>query len=275
MNTRVVTTTSTTPERGITTTPARRAPRLAGVVGLYFAVTTVSAGLIGSVQPLLRVDPVIIELVQFGPTLGVLAVLLVWRGRWRPPSAVRPIPSPGVLTRLVAVAAVCAGLLGAVIGAYALLGEDVRYTRPGALTHSFWLIAAAQFLGACGEEFGWRGFLQPYLRTRYGVLTTGTTVGLLWGVWHVQVFAAGPAYAAAFLLSTIAMSVIMAVLLERARGGHLIIAGTFHAVVNLGLLLLMPEEDGDVTAMTVFAAACVLAALVVLGWAGARGRVRR
>lgn len=96
-----------------------------------------------------------------------------------------------MLAQLRTVAAICAGIFGTVLIAYALRGQDVSHTHPGALTHSFVLIAVAQFVGACGEEFGWRYFLTPYLRTRYGVLTTGTIVGVLWGLWHVQVFAVG------------------------------------------------------------------------------------
>ncbi|HEV7712320.1 MAG TPA: CPBP family intramembrane glutamic endopeptidase, partial [Asanoa sp.] len=234
-----------------------RAPRMAAVIGLFYAVTMVTAGLIGLGQPLLGVDPVIIELVQFAPALGVVAVLLVWR------PATRPGGSGPIAPQLLTVAALGAGIFGAVVAAYALLGEDVSYTHPGALTHSFALIAVAQFVGACGEEFGWRWFLTPYLRTRYGVLTTGTVVGLLWGVWHAQVFAVGPAYAVAFLISTIAMSIILTILLEGAGNHRLLVAGSFHAVVNLGLLLLLREESGDAVAMTTFAGACVLAAFVM------------
>ena len=34
------------------------------------------------------------------------------------------------------------------------------------------------------EELGWTGFAGPRLRMRYGVLTSGLIVGLLWGAWH-------------------------------------------------------------------------------------------
>ena len=39
----------------------------------------------------------------------------------------------------------------------------------------------------CGlfEELGWTGFAVPtLLRLRYGVLSTGLIVGVLWGAWH-------------------------------------------------------------------------------------------
>jgi membrane protease YdiL (CAAX protease family) len=36
------------------------------------------------------------------------------------------------------------------------------------------------------EELGWTGFAVPtLLRLRYGVLSTGLIVGVLWGAWHL------------------------------------------------------------------------------------------
>jgi membrane protease YdiL (CAAX protease family) len=34
------------------------------------------------------------------------------------------------------------------------------------------------------EELGWTGFAVPQLRLRYGVVSTGVTVGIVWGAWH-------------------------------------------------------------------------------------------
>lgn len=39
------------------------------------------------------------------------------------------------------------------------------------------------------EELGWTGFVLPRLRRRYGVLVTGLLMGLLWGAWHLPLFA--------------------------------------------------------------------------------------
>jgi len=39
------------------------------------------------------------------------------------------------------------------------------------------------------EELGWTGFALPRLRRRYGILTTGLVMGLLWGAWHFPLFA--------------------------------------------------------------------------------------
>jgi membrane protease YdiL (CAAX protease family) len=48
-------------------------------------------------------------------------------------------------------------------------------------------IAAGLMVGIF-EELGWTGFAVPRLRLRYGVLTTGLLVGLVWGAWHFLVF---------------------------------------------------------------------------------------
>ena len=53
---------------------------------------------------------------------------------------------------------------------------------------SFLLFGIAVGLGAgFFEELGWTGFAVPRLRRRYGVLTTGLIVGVLWGAWHFLV----------------------------------------------------------------------------------------
>ena len=47
---------------------------------------------------------------------------------------------------------------------------------------------AAGLMVGIFEELGWTGFAIPRLRLRYGVLTTGLIVGLLWGAWHFLLF---------------------------------------------------------------------------------------
>jgi membrane protease YdiL (CAAX protease family) len=39
------------------------------------------------------------------------------------------------------------------------------------------------------EEVGWTGFATPRLRLHHGVLGTGLFMGLLWGAWHLPLFA--------------------------------------------------------------------------------------
>jgi len=235
-------------------------PRVLGPIAVFYAVTMLGAGLLGQVQLATGINAQVIELVQFGPTLGVLAVLAFWRGR-RPSMALGLSVRPGLMARMAAIAVTSLVIFGLCLGFFAVMDRDVHYTHPGDLSAPVLLIVVAQFVGACGEEIGWRCFLQPFLQTRMGAVASSVVVGLLWGVWHVQVFAVGPAFAGAFLLATVAMSIFLAVLLREARGNNLLIAASFHTLINLGLLLLMDEENGSVPAMTTFAVACLVSLL--------------
>ena len=50
------------------------------------------------------------------------------------------------------------------------------------------------FIPALGEEYGWRGFLQPALIKRLGVLQGLTLTGIIWGLWHSPLILQGYNY---------------------------------------------------------------------------------
>lgn len=52
-----------------------------------------------------------------------------------------------------------------------------------ALPINFFLVFTAFF----GEEYGWRGFLQPLLQKRFGPRKGIIILGLLWGIWHLPI----------------------------------------------------------------------------------------
>ncbi len=245
-------------------TVRNRQPSLGLILLVYYLIASAGALLLGLIQPVLGVPEVVLQLTQFGPMLGVAAILLLWPRARRPALTVdlRLWPSK---PRLFLVSAVLiAGTFLAAWLWYVVTGHSVSFTSPASLSHPFWLIAIAQFVGAAGEEIGWRCFLQPTLQSRIGVFPASVVVGLLWGIWHVGVFAEGWAYASLFLLFAVSISVILAELLRDAKGGRLPLAAFYHAVVNLGLLLWFNEEDGSRLAMGSLAAACAIAAIVVL-----------
>ncbi|WP_328761365.1 CPBP family intramembrane glutamic endopeptidase [Streptomyces sp. NBC_00272] len=242
-----------------------------GAAGVFTAVAFVAAGALGAVQPATGVPAEVVQLTQFGPAAGVGAVALYrWRrtrellrggggrgreGRGRGRGGGRAAALLGSAVLIVALTVI----------AYGAFRGGVGFTPPGALHHPFVLIAAAQLVGACGEEIGWRCFLQPLLRTRFGTIVSSVLVGSAWGAWHVPVFAQAPAYAAGFLVATVAMSVVLGVALDGTGGPHrLLLAGGFHTLVNLGLLLFMDEESGAVTPMLCFGLSCLV---VALAWA--------
>ncbi|MFD7639905.1 CPBP family intramembrane glutamic endopeptidase [Kitasatospora sp. NPDC059795] len=242
-------------------------PSWLGPAGLFLTVSFVASGLLLVVQPFTGLPGEVLELVQFGPAVGVAAVALVR------PSLVRGLlagggargPRAAVLLSPLAIAALAvAGTL--------LLHGSVPMRSPGSLAAPFGVVAVAQFVGACGEEIGWRCLLQPLLRTRFGALGSSVAVGLLWGAWHVQVFAQAPAYAAGFLAATVAMSVLLGLAWERIGAHRLLVAGGFHTLMNLGMLLFLDEESGAVEPMVLFG---VASALVALPWVLAARRPAR
>ncbi|MFJ7068521.1 lysostaphin resistance A-like protein [Streptomyces sp. NPDC101115] len=232
--------------------------------GVFLGVAFVAAGVLGSAQPATGIPPEVVQLTQFGPAAGVLAVALLWPGRIRTRlagalPAREPGPAQGERKLWLLLTAPMVVVFAA--GAYAWVHGDAVVTDPRALGHPFTLVVAAQLVGACGEEIGWRCFLQPLLSARFGPVAASLLVGLVWGAWHVRVFAQAPAYAAGFLVATVAMSLVLGLALERVRASRLLLAGGFHTLVNLGMLLFMDEESGAVLPMVLFGAACLAAAV--------------
>jgi uncharacterized protein len=228
---------------------------------VFLTVAFLAAGALGVLQPLTGVPTEVIQLTQFGPALGVLVVALCWRRRtsgWL--AGAFRVASPGGRSLLLPLTAVLALALS-VISADLLAGHVV-FTPGGPLRNNIALIVVAQFVGACAEEIGWRCLLQPMLRTKFGPLTTSVIVGLVWGVWHVGVFGYGPWYTAIFLVSTVSMSVTMGLALDGVGAHRLVLAGGFHLLINLGLLLFLDVESGALLPEALFAAACLITALL-------------
>lgn len=77
----------------------------------------------------------------------------------------------------------------------ATAGEAVvqQMAQQGITPLNYFLISAAQaavyapfinMIPALGEEIGWRGYMMPRLKERFGLLTGRLLGGVLWGVWH-------------------------------------------------------------------------------------------
>jgi membrane protease YdiL (CAAX protease family) len=172
--------------------------------------------------------------------------LLTRMARWR------------VGARWYAVALLTAPLLyGAVLLALSLFSPEFL---PGILTTGdktglllfgiMWGLIGGGFL----EELGWTGFAVPRLRRRYGVLTTGLIVGVLWGAVHFSVifWMSGSTIGAippAFFLtirgfdllvgSLVAYRVLMVWVYDRT-GGSLFVAMLMHATLTASMLILGP-----------------------------------
>jgi membrane protease YdiL (CAAX protease family) len=99
------------------------------------------------------------------------------------------------------------------------------------------------------EELGWTGFATPRLRRRHGVLGTGLAMGLLWGTWHLPLFAASAAssggippalFMAAMLFAWLPpYRVLMVWVYDRT--GSLLLAMLMHMPIVVSQYVLNPE----------------------------------
>jgi membrane protease YdiL (CAAX protease family) len=234
---------------------------------LYLVVTWLAAGGLKVLQPATHLSMQVLTITQFAPSIAVLAVLATHRG-----AALRIWQGPAVATlrRIAVGVGVLAGVFGLCLAGMAVTGQAIQLTSPGSLGEPFWLIAVAQLVGACGEELGWRSFLQPHLQQRYSPVVSALIVGTLWGTWHVEYFSDGLLFVAIFVTMAVAISVILA---ELTRGvSSLAVAGVFHWLLNLAILLLLNFANGDLADVTALAAGFVLAAVVLWSWGRWGGR---
>jgi len=101
------------------------------------------------------------------------------------------------------------------------------------------------FVLVIGEEIGWRGFLQPRLRTRMGLASAGLATGVVWTLWHLPIYLAPELGLVAFLqfaFWVIPLAVAMGVVAEGARFS-VIVATVMHGAANIATPILLPGVE--------------------------------
>ncbi|TCC20769.1 CPBP family intramembrane glutamic endopeptidase [Kribbella speibonae] len=223
---------------------------------VFSLVTMVFSGILNALQAATGPSPELIQLVQFAPALGVGVMFLLFRrttrvdARFTPPALSRSALVVGIVVAAMAVSVLVHVIAG-------------RPWRADGLPFPFWVLVITMVIGAAGEELGWRAYLQPYLQTRFSVLRSSLVVGVLWGFWHIGGFEHGLAYMGLFVVMATALSVVMGAVLRGARRTNLVVATAAHAAVNLSLILLFTEEDGNLFPMAVLAVVWTIAAVAV------------
>jgi len=139
------------------------------------------------------------------------------------------------------------------------------------------------------EELGWTGFAIPtMLRLRYGVLSTGLVVGVLWGAWHLPInfwgsgVTAGEISPAVFaplwvltilVGSLVAYRVLMVWVYERT--GSLLVAMLMHVSLANFTFILTPPLGGAPCWIIGFAFAAVVWVIVAAVSLAQRGHLTR
>jgi membrane protease YdiL (CAAX protease family) len=127
-------------------------------------------------------------------------------------------------------------------------------------------------IGSIGEEAGWRGFMLPKLLLRYKPLTSAVLLGTLWGIWHLN-FEFGMLGFILYSITVVELSILFTWLYSKSNG-NLLIAVTFHSILNLVTRVLLYSQIGIalfIVEIIVYAVACV----IIIGISGINNLPRR
>ncbi|MDA2809762.1 CPBP family intramembrane metalloprotease [Nocardiopsis sp. RSe5-2] len=215
----------------------------------------------------------VFTLAACGPTLAALAMRLR-HGRERARRRVRPSLAWPLLSLLLGAAP---ALLVSALLNWDGLEELPRHAAAVAAGAGgpAGVLAYTLLAGPLAEEFGWRGYVQPRLRTALGRAATAALLGAAWAVWHVPLFflegteqsrtGLVTLQGALFFATFLPLSYIILFVCEHLEGG-VWAAVLVHAAWNASSALL--PELGDAGHLLRSGAVLALAAAVAAYWRG-------
>jgi CAAX protease family protein len=166
-----------------------------------------------------------------------------------------------------------AALAGGTVALNALVGGPSISVGVPLLT-AVVMLAFSIFPGsALGEEIGWRGYALPRLQAGRSALSASLILGVVWGFYHLPLFFTGqaarpPSLFAPFVISTIALSVILT-WVYNSTGGSLLMVVLIHATFNLPLtLMIQPLGSQGTLPFLLWCGLAVVVAIVVVIVAG-------
>lgn len=240
------------------------------IIVTFLLVSAAASPLLAWLQSSTALDPTVLRLTTFSTAVGAGVTWLAWRRSFVWPPVTKRDTGRALGISLAVAAVSAAGLLLL----NALEGNRWSPVEISALPAPLVLILFTQFLGAVGEEVGWRGLVQPLFETTKPVLWSGIVTGLLFGLGHFYVIAAGPILFATFVLSAVALSVILAFLTTgRSVTVRIVVASVFHWLTNTATFVLFADGDESLlwVANTALVGVAGAIAMVVL----ARRKLRR
>jgi membrane protease YdiL (CAAX protease family) len=152
--------------------------------------------------------------------------------------------------------------------AVAAVGRAVHQATGGPAL-GFGTISAIElviFVLVIGEEIGWRGFLQPRLRSRARLLLASVGTGVAWTFWHLPIYLQPTMGVSAFLVFAwwvIPLAIVMGFVADRTQF-NILVATVFHGAANIATPILLPDVDLTWTRIVTGAVYALLAAALVI-----------
>lgn len=227
------------------------------VVGLFLVACVVALPLLVLLQGLTRLDPDVLRLTVLVTAVATAVVALRWRRRLpRPPVTTSPRRALGIGLGLLVLVVVAHLVLAA------LAGDPWGRLETSTLSAPLVAVLAIQVLGAAAEEVGWRGVVQPALETTWTPLAAVAVTGLLFGLGHLYVAAAGLAAFGVFLVGAVALSLVLgAATVGASLGVRVAVATAVHWAVNAFTLVWFGDGAETLTWLFVTSGALVVAAV--------------
>lgn len=244
------------------------------MLGVFTLLAFLCSGALGALQSASGIDTELLTLAQFGPALGALAAWLIYR-RGLKALLPRAVPRNQVIahTGLMIAAVVLFAFI--VVVCSLAMGEDLVGVSAVAGA-PFLLYLVLQLVGATGEEIGWRGFMQPLLETRMGRFAAASVTGVIWALWHVQIFASGLLVAASFLVATIAFAILLGYMGNGSFWQRVATAAVGHWLINVAQHIIAGDQVNESPQVYVTAiASTVTAAVFIAMFLRARAARRR
>jgi membrane protease YdiL (CAAX protease family) len=241
------------------------------VLGVFVLLAFLCSGALGALQAV--IDAELLTLAQFGPALGALVTWLIFRKRLK---ALLPqaVSRKQVIAHTVLMVAAVA-LFAAIILVAALASDESIAGVSAVAGAPFVLYLVLQLIGATGEEIGWRGLMQPLLETKTGRLAASAATGLVWALWHVQLFTAGAAVALAFVVSTVAFAILLGYMGNGSFWQRVATAAIGHWLINVALHTIAGERTNEAPQVYFTAAAAVVTTAVFMALFAGAQRARR
>lgn len=227
-------------------------------VAAFYLITFGFTIILGMIQQVAGVDSQVIVLPQLAPGLAALVMLLLFRKhRFKVTLTLKTAQFRKYLAALLLP-------LGVMVVVFLLYGFFVHNQVMQTVTPTPSLVfLAGMFIGAFGEELGWRGYLQKTLDRRIMVFLSSMLVGVLWALWHIGLYQNGPAYMFFFALSLIAYSFAISWLLWGTKH-NVVIATLFHFMINISTYIFFLRVANDPDYMRTNAIVWTLVASFIL-----------